>query len=214
MEHKKRQVPPLLTRILEADKTITGHICFAAEKALPLHRWKPTFHLLEFSCHGAPTIAAAVAGIYLFRDTSIDCFLVNVFAALLLDLVCVAVVKAVARRRRPAPNRDDRLTVQAVDQYSFPSGHACRAVLLSGLLLSRAAWPPLLAPPLLAWAACVCASRMLLRRHYLLDVLAGMALGYLEYAVVLWLWLDGESCRGWVRWLGGVLGDDGADPEL
>ena len=131
--------------------------------------------------------------------------------ALLLDLVCVAVLKAVARRRRPAPNEDDLLTVAAVDKFSFPSGHACRAVLLAGLLLARGGWPPLLAPPLLAWACCVCASRLLLRRHYLLDVLAGMALGYAELLATLWLWLDADSCRGWVLWLGGVLGDDGAD---
>ena len=123
----------------------------------------------------------------------------------------MAVVKAAARRRRPAPNTDDRLTVAAVDKFSFPSGHACRAVLLAGLLLARGGWPLLLAPPLLAWAGCVCTSRLLLRRHYLLDVLAGMALGYLELVATLRLWLEEEACRDWVLWLGGVLGDSGAD---
>jgi len=211
MEHKKREVPPLLQKILATDKIISEKVCSAAERRLPLKSWKPTFKLLEFSCHGVPTIAAALAGVYLFRDASLHCFLLNVLLALLLDLLAVGVLKAVARRRRPAPNHDDRLTVQAIDQYSFPSGHAARAVLLAGLLLAGG-WPRLLAPPLLAWACCVCCSRLLLRRHYLLDVLAGVALGFLELLVMSALWMEPATCQGWLRWLG--AGDDAEIVDL
>ena len=44
---KKREVPPVLKRVLEFDKDISGRICSAAEKKFSIEKWKPTFKLLE-----------------------------------------------------------------------------------------------------------------------------------------------------------------------
>lgn len=55
--------------------------------------------------------------------------------ALIVDIVVVAVVKAITRRRRPVANKEDEMFAPVmVDKYSFPSGHSTRAVMLSLLL--------------------------------------------------------------------------------
>ena len=54
--------------------------------------------------------------------------------ALIVDLVVVAVVKSAVRRRRPQLYQDTLYTVQAIDKFSFPSGHATRAVMVCWLL--------------------------------------------------------------------------------
>ena len=55
-------------------------------------------------------------------------------AALIMDIVVVAVVKAITRRRRPVANKDSEMFVAvSVDKFSFPSGHCTRAVMLSVL---------------------------------------------------------------------------------
>ena len=56
---------------------------------------------------------------------------VNLLIGLILDIVVVAVTKAFTRRRRPAQNINDNFLEVSVDKFSFPSGHATRAILLA-----------------------------------------------------------------------------------
>jgi len=42
---------------------------------------------------------------------------------------------------------------------------------------------------LFSWAVAVCVSRVLLRRHHILDVLGGVVIGYLEFLLVGILWI-------------------------
>ena len=86
----------------------------------------------------------------------------------------------------------------SVDKFSFPSGHATRAVALAlffGLLL-----PPLnffVMLPITAWSFAVCLSRVLLGRHHLLDVAAGIAIGIVE-AILLRCILIGPEMAGYI----------------
>lgn len=73
---------------------------------------------------------------------------------------------------------------------SFPSSHAANAATLALVLGMRWRW---LAPPLWLLAATVAFSRMYLNRHFLSDVLFGMALG----VGVGWLTLRWMRARGW-----------------
>lgn len=68
-----------------------------------------------------------IAGMYMVDNPELW---VNLLIGLLLDIVIVAVLKAFTRRRRPAYNIDDLFLVSSIDKFSFPSGHATRAVLL------------------------------------------------------------------------------------
>ena len=58
-------------------------------------------------------------------------FQYDMFSVLILDIIVVAVVKAIARRRRPSSNKDDMIATIAMDKYSFPSGHSTRAAMFA-----------------------------------------------------------------------------------
>lgn len=45
----------------------------------------------------------------------------------------------------------------------------------------------------MAWATAISLSRILLRRHHLLDVLAGMVLGLVNTLLISLLWISGET---------------------
>lgn len=111
------------------------------------------------------------------------------FSALLLDLLLVRVVKSLVRRRRPAQNRSDLLSAFFVERYSFPSGHATRAALCARFLLAQLVDTDSMRVLVVAWAALVSLSRLLLARHYVTDVCFGLAMGYCQYCLVERLWV-------------------------
>jgi membrane-associated phospholipid phosphatase len=96
--------------------------------------------------------------------------------------------QAFTRRRRPNYNQGKMFITVGPDKFSFPSGHATRAITLAfffGLLYPPFPFPSVLAFPLfMFWAVAVCASRVLLGRHHVLDVAIGAAIGFMEYLVV------------------------------
>lgn len=102
--------------------------------------------------------------------------LVGLVAGLVLDILFVGLAKLIVRRPRPAYNAADMYVAVAADHWSFPSGHSSRAFLVAAFLagagLHRGA--------LFLWAAATSASRVLLGRHYVLDVVAGAWFGVLE----------------------------------
>ena len=73
-----------------------------------------------------------------------------------------------------------------LDRYSFPSGHTLHAVLFTAIAIHHV---PALAIVLVPFALLVAALRVVLGLYYLIDVLAGAALGALIAAVsqaLLW----------------------------
>lgn len=108
---------------------------------------------------------------------SVSPLLVGLVAGLVLDLVLVGLVKVVVRRPRPAYNAKDMYVAVAADHWSFPSGHSSRAFLVAALLAGGGFHPR---EALFLWAAATSASRVLLGRHYVLDVTAGACLGVFE----------------------------------
>lgn len=124
---------------------------------------------------------------------------------LVYDIMVVAFVKAATRRRRPSlgGRKNDMFITIGVDKFSFPSGHATRAVLLA-FLFSQWFYPDmwLLGKiALFAWAASVCVSRVLLRRHHILDVVGGIFMGYLEFILVGILWIGPTGSKVIGDWI-------------
>ncbi|CAH8681106.1 unnamed protein product [Schistosoma rodhaini] len=109
--------------------------------------------------------------------------------ALLFDAIMVGLIKSIFQRQRPKDNNDsDMLLTVSIDAWSFPSGHASRSTMLffliSHLWLSASAlWLTLL----LFWNLIVCYSRYAMHRHHFIDILAGYALGYIEYWLIIQL---------------------------
>lgn len=116
----------------------------------------------------------------------------------------VAVIKAATRRRRPAENAEGGMMMLGPDKFSFPSGHASRAVFLACFFIHL--WPVSMVfyGPLVAWATAVCISRVLLRRHHVLDVGAGVLLGLFETLVMAVLWISEE----WAAYIYAKLSDE------
>lgn len=87
--------------------------------------------------------------------------------AFLVTGLVVLVVKWTWRRVRPEETGAD---LSSVDRYSLPSGHAARAGVLVLMMPDLGVW---------LFAAAVTIARVVARRHYVSDVLAGFAIGIL-----------------------------------
>jgi membrane-associated phospholipid phosphatase len=110
-------------------------------------------------------------------------------------------MKGIIRRSRPSYNKGMHLVV-SVDHYSFPSGHSSRAFLIVLFAFEYAhQWkvdvfskvgtyvgPNIdqglvyyaLCCALVIWVLATASSRVLLGRHYLVDVVVGSVVGVLE----------------------------------
>ena len=141
---------------------------------------------------GIPWLFVAIAGLY----TSGSAFFLNLLLALVLDIVVVAIIKAFTRRRRPAYNVDDQFaTVKMVDKFSFPSGHATRAVMVGTVLCVVQPVHVVLRLAVLVWSVSVSVSRVVLGRHHVLDVLAGAVIGVVQALVMGALWRTEEQAK-------------------
>jgi undecaprenyl-diphosphatase len=112
---------------------------------------------------------------------------IRVPAVALGSLLIMFGLKNLFGRERP----DDQL-LETATNFSFPSGHALMSVTFYGLL-AYLAWKRIKSPGwrwavvilLIFWIHLVGFSRLYLRKHYLSDVLAGFAIGFLWLVVSL-----------------------------
>ncbi|XP_042272765.1 phospholipid phosphatase 6 [Thunnus albacares] len=157
---------------------------------------RPLMKLIEISGHGIPWLAGTAYCLYKSDSAAGQEVMLNLFMGLLLDLVLVAIVKAVVRRRRPAHNRMDMFATFSVDRYSFPSGHATRAAMCGRFLLAHLVLAAPLRVLVLLWASMVGLSRVMLGRHNVTDVMFGFWMGYCQYNLVEMLWLSPQTLQG------------------
>jgi undecaprenyl-diphosphatase len=107
--------------------------------------------------------------------------------AIVLLAVLVLGIKYLVKRQRP--EGDWGQVYRALDPHSFPSGHAARAVCIALLgVYFGLGW---LAVALIVWAVLVGWSRIALRLHYLVDVLAGWVVGAITtaFAILIFPWV-------------------------
>lgn len=193
---KKREVPSALRTILNIDAAITDKFCSIVDAVAPRIS-RANLKYLEISCHGVPWIGFWLAFTILWSSPSLYQIQVNFMIGLILDIVAVAVIKAITRRRRPMKNESDMFLTIGPDHYSFPSGHSSRAGFVASFFASHLALPAWFTFNLYLWSAAVCVSRVLLRRHHVLDVLAGIVLGLFETLFLNVIWFD----QDWCEWL-------------
>lgn len=199
METEKRDVPSPLRKFLAVDAYLTNVFVNWVHQFLFLKQLKTYYRSLEVSCHGVAWLAVTLMFIWVLSNKNLYQMQVNLLIGLTLDIIVIAVLKAITRRRRPAIN-DDPLSI-GPDKYSFPSGHASRAAFIVYFFLYL--WPITLiwVPPLLAWSFSVCISRLLMRRHHILDVLVGVVLGIFEGVLVGYMYLEQETCISLISWI-------------
>ncbi|XP_077980208.1 polyisoprenoid diphosphate/phosphate phosphohydrolase PLPP6-like [Glandiceps talaboti] len=189
--------------LLDLDVQLTHFlsICSGQDSRYGILRTLAKF--IEITGHGIPWLVLPICSIYVYgAEDSNNEFLVNLLFGLVLDLVIVVVIKAIVRRPRPAVNKMDMFATVSVDHYSFPSGHSSRAGML--LLLYLLEWTfltwqgPVL---MIVWSLSVCMSRLLLGRHHVSDVCAGIVLGFAECALLETLWIQTKQCNESVQYL-------------
>lgn len=198
---EKRVVPPVLKGLLRADAALTSAFCHALETFLPPVKSRKYLKLLEISCHGLPWLATWIAFFWILWNPELFEMQVNFLFGLVIDLILVTVVKALARRRRPPGNKPDMFMAYGTDVYSFPSGHVSRAVLITVFFSQLYPTSSFIQLLLYLWVITVAISRILLKRHYILDVVGGAFLGFLEVGLLAVLWMGRPTAVWLVTWI-------------
>ncbi|XP_040844833.1 phospholipid phosphatase 6 [Ochotona curzoniae] len=151
---------------------------------------RPLMKLLEISGHGIPWLLGTLYCLTRSDSQAGREVLMNLLFALLLDLLLVGLIKGLVRRRRPAHNQMDMFVTLSVDRYSFPSGHATRAAMVSRFILKHLVLAIPLRVLVIVWAFILGLSRVMLGRHNVTDVAFGFVLGYMQYSIVDHCWLS------------------------
>lgn len=143
-------------------------------------------YLLEISGHGVPWFVACgvlVAAYWYTHNDLVWVYMWNMFVILVADITVVAPIKLYFQRPRPKLNRGRiPLSVSSVDKYAFPSGHTSRCVALAALFCYMSPFE-LQTNLFCAWAGLVCMSRILIGRHHILDVVAGVLAGLFVFKI-------------------------------
>ncbi|XP_045627189.1 inactive phospholipid phosphatase 7 isoform X7 [Ursus americanus] len=115
--------------------------------------------------------------------------------ALLLDIMTVAGVQKLIKRRGPFESSPSLLDYLTMDVYAFPAGHASRAAMVSKFFLSHLVLAVPLRVLLVLWAFCVGLSRVMIGRHHITDVISGFIIGYFQFRLVELVWMSSNTCQ-------------------
>ncbi|KAL8498396.1 hypothetical protein ACS0TY_021642 [Phlomoides rotata] len=208
--------PTLLRRLINLDTVASLHLYSFFRPILPFSLLKSVelsgdgrlFFPVTLSILFATTTPAAAL-------TAPISLLLNLLIGSLLDLLLIGLIKHIVQRPRPVYNKNMFLSF-AVDHWSFPSGHSSRVSFIAAFcflyynqirddllinLLNFDAQSGIVKHFVLVvglWAAITSVSRVLLGRHFVLDVFAGGLLGVLE-GVIVFRVFNYENFSSWFR---------------
>ncbi|XP_076867596.1 inactive phospholipid phosphatase 7 [Brachyhypopomus gauderio] len=151
--------------------------------------------LLALTGHGITWICGTLVCLTRSNTLAGQEVLVNLLLALFLDIMTVAGVQKLVKRKGPWEMSPGLLDYVAMDIYSFPAAHASRAAMVSKFLLSHLVLAVPLRILLVLWAFLVGLSRVLLGRHHVTDMACGFALGLLQFSLVETVWLSSGACQ-------------------
>lgn len=193
--------PSLLRRIVDLDTAISLRLYTLTHPILPYYFLKT----LEISGDGFlffPLILSLLLyplTLSTTTETSNNIFLINLLLGGIVDLIVIGSLKHLIRRPRPVYNKNMFLSF-SVDHWSFPSGHSSRVSFIATVFylysdfvkdiliqLKYDLFVDYLMLIVIGWAATTSLSRILLGRHFMFDVVAGVFLGVLEGMFVFWI---------------------------
>ena len=178
----------MIEHLIDLDEHLTLTLSACARPATPLQRLlKICCMCLELSGHGVPWFVMSGVFLALYYYTGNDDYFTygaNLLFVLVMDILVVAPMKLFFKRPRPAVNCGKiPLSVSSVDGYAFPSGHASRCVALAAYFCYM--------PPFhfwthlwYIWAVTVSLSRIVIGRHHVSDVGAGIVAGLFIFDIV------------------------------
>lgn len=174
--------PRVTSPFIKLDTHVSHQLYSKLGKRIPL--W--LLEGLELSGHGVLWFAMVlIIALWPSVPWNIRICAINLEFAMILDLIAVGGCKLLIRRARPHYAERTYKAHVVADQFSFPSGHASRSILVAGLFCVCTDFiPPFIVVLTVLWAIATSLSRVLLGRHYLSDVLVGALLGVAVTAVV------------------------------
>ncbi|XP_061655371.1 inactive phospholipid phosphatase 7 [Phyllopteryx taeniolatus] len=176
-------------------------ICLSKRMSVCAYAWsswggcRSMFNLLALTGHGLTWIIGTVVCLTRSNTLAGQEVLVNLLLALIVDVLTVAGVQRLVKRKGPWEMSPGFLDRVAMDAYAFPAAHASRAAMVSKFLLSHLVLAVPLRILLVLWAVLVGVSRVLLGRHHLTDVLCGFALGLFHFGLMETVWLSSNTCQ-------------------
>lgn len=199
----KREKYKALEALLYNDERLTKFVVSKFLQYPSLRSLQSHCKSLELSCNGLVWLSCWLAFIYLFNREHLFEMQLNFFVGLLIDIVTIAILKSIFRRRRPTAPKD--MLVLGPDKFSFPSGHASRSFYIAFFFMFL--WPisKIWWMPLLSWSLSVSLSRILIQRHYILDVVGGTALGLVEACLLSIVWINENGSKAFLKY---ILNDD------
>ncbi|KAJ8526781.1 hypothetical protein K7X08_029258 [Anisodus acutangulus] len=191
--------PSFIRRIVDFDTAISLRLYTLTHPILPYYFLKT----LEISGDGFlffPLILSLLLYPLAFSDsTTANIFLINLLLGGILDLIVIGPLKHLIRRPRPVYNKNMFVSF-SVDHWSFPSGHSSRVSMIATLFylsfdfikqvliqLKYDLFVDYLILIVIGWSITTSCSRVLLGRHFVFDVIAGVMLGVLEGMFVFWI---------------------------
>ncbi|KAK9668317.1 hypothetical protein RND81_13G051000 [Saponaria officinalis] len=196
--------PSLFYRITTVDETISHTIHTLSTPIIPTTFLK----LLELTGDGRlwfPLTLSLFLSPLSLHAPPLYSLSLSLLAGLVTDIIAVGLLKHLVRRRRPSHNNHPMPSHLPVDRWSFPSGHASRVLFIATFFdleidTIRGGIDQVLVrdPEILrrwigdrevvayfvggfwAWAVVTAVSRVLLGRHYVIDVVVGSLVGVIN----------------------------------
>ncbi|KAL7839817.1 hypothetical protein SRHO_G00264750 [Serrasalmus rhombeus] len=184
-----------MNSLLAIDISVSKRLGVCAHTTSSWGNMRAIVKLLALTGHGIPWILGTLVCLTRSNTLAGQEVLVNLLLALLLDVMTVAGMQKLVKRKGPWEMSPSFLDYLAMDVYSFPSAHASRAVMVAKFLLAHLVLAVPLRILLVLWAFLVGMSRVMLGRHHLTDVGCGVALGFLHYSLVEMVWLSSSTCQ-------------------
>lgn len=134
----------------------------------------PIARVISFSGDGYWYLLIALLAAYLVPVEGTQLLYCGLFA-FAIELPLYWVLKKYFKRRRPFDVHPvlEKIHIPS-DEFSFPSGHTTAGFLMAYIVAHLL---PAFALPMYLWALLIALSRILLRVHFVSDILAGMLLG-------------------------------------
>ena len=165
--------------MVERLDALEAPVCFRLVQACQIPLIKQGFIFFSWLGNG-PAWGVLLAYVLLNHEAQFGWSLASVVA---INALIYRYLKRYTVRRRPFVYRDDITQgTQALDEFSFPSGHTLHAVGILVVLFNFAPWAAL---GLLPIVVLIMASRVVLGLHYPSDVFVGAGLGIVVATSVL-----------------------------
>ncbi|KAG5281570.1 hypothetical protein AALO_G00073820 [Alosa alosa] len=184
-----------MNSLLAIDICMSKRMGICAHSTSSFGSMRSMVKLLALTGHGIPWVIGTIWCLTRSNTLAGQEVLINLLLALLLDIMTVAGMQKLVKRKGPWEMTPSFLDYMAMDVYAFPAAHASRAAMVSKFLLAHLVLAVPLRILLVLWAVLAGTSRVLLGGHHLSDVGFGFALGYLHYTLVEMVWLSSATCQ-------------------